>query len=373
MAPLLVLPALLLSSVTGQSWLTRDERAEASRIPMNFHRAEAQRPTCGTSDPGVMQMMMLPAMAATDIAETVMHTVMNPLMGFLSGHDEAEDTERNDDDSVKSNTEDTSYSSQIYEPHLRTPRSSNWRVVPPNSSRKRSRKDFWRELGQETAKREKEKSRRKKRSVSLYSYSPWLTNNIPYVLSPNLNRDDRLTIAKAMDSIERGSCVSFRPRGFSPYYIHIARECSCGSSRCAFNGAYANIGPGLLPGLPSRMRILTCLAPNDADAVGIITHELLHNMGMLHTHTRLDRGQHVNVNYLNVLPDKWIDYSWNPLQFPLGTEYDCDSIMHYRDTSFNIGNSITLEALDPSECRLKSRSNTPTSSDMDLINRLYNC
>ena len=65
--------------------------------------------------------------------------------------------------------------------------------------------------------------------------------------------------------------------------------------------------------------------------------------GMLHTHTRLDRGEHVHVNYLNVLPDKWIDYSWNPLQFPLGTEYDCDSIMHYRDTSFNIGNSITLE------------------------------
>ena len=107
------------------------------------------------------------------------------------------------------------------------------------------------------------------------------------------------------------------------------------------------------------MRILTCLAPNDEDAVrkktplamqclyffqvGIITHELLHNMGMLHTHTRLDRGEHVHVNYLNVLPDKWIDYSWNPLQFPLDTEYDCDSIMHYRDTSFNIGNSITLE------------------------------
>ena len=55
------------------------------------------------------------------------------------------------------------------------------------------------------------------------------------------------------------------------------------------------------------------------------------------------RDQHVRVNYLNVLPDKWIDYSWNPLQFPLDTEYDCDSIMHYRDTSFNIGNSITLE------------------------------
>ena len=122
--------------------------------------------------------------------------------------------------------------------------------------------------------------------------------------------------------------------------------------------------------------------------VGIVTHELLHNMGMLHTHTRLDRGQHVHVNYLNVLPDKWIDYSWNPLQFPLDTEYDCDSIMHYRDTSFNIGNSITLEvsfllllsllillmqAVDPSRCRLRSRSNRPTSADIDLINKLYNC
>ena len=47
----------------------------------------------------------------------------------------------------------------------------------------------------------------------------------------------------------------------------LPRECSCGSRRCAFNGAYANIGPGVLPGLPSRMRILTCLAPNDEDAV----------------------------------------------------------------------------------------------------------
>ena len=32
------------------------------------------------------------------------------------------------------------------------------------------------------------------------------------------------------------------------------------------------------------------------------------------TPTLQDRDEHVHVNYLNVLPDKWIDYSWNPLQ-----------------------------------------------------------
>jgi hypothetical protein len=26
-----------------------------------------------------------------------------------------------------------------------------------------------------------------------------------------------------MDAIEQDSCVSFVPRGFSPYYVHIAR------------------------------------------------------------------------------------------------------------------------------------------------------
>ena len=109
------------------------------------------------------------------------------------------------------------------------------------------------------------------------------------MLSDDLNQNDRLTIAKAMDQIESDTCVKFVARGLNPYYVHIGRECGCGSNSCAFNGAYANIGPGPLPGLPSRMRILTCLHPTDADAVGIVTHELLHNMGLLHTHTRQDR------------------------------------------------------------------------------------
>ena len=69
------------------------------------------------------------------------------------------------------------------------------------------------------------------------------------MLSDDLSQNDRLTIAKAMDHIESDTCVKFVARDFlNPYYVHIGRECSCGSNRCAFNGAYANIGPGPLPG-----------------------------------------------------------------------------------------------------------------------------
>ena len=68
------------------------------------------------------------------------------------------------------------------------------------------------------------------------------------MLSDDLNQNDRLTIAKAMDQIESDTCVKFVPRGLSLNYVHIGREGSCGSNRCAFNGAYANIGPGPLPG-----------------------------------------------------------------------------------------------------------------------------
>lgn len=358
---------------SGPSWITRDERKLASTIEITHVRPKGHQPTCGTSDPSIMQLMMLPATSMRDI---FMHNVMSPMMNFFRGRRTAKSTSRQDDNEV--DTEDDN--------------PSRWSVFKnpgQQISNRKQRKNWWRSLGQVRRSKDDKKANprvysvpsdsshiaksRRKRTIGLYSYAPWLTNDIPYTLSPNLNRNDRLTIAKAMEQIEQGTCVKFVPRGFSPYYVHIARECQCGSRSCAFNGAYANVGPGPLPGLPSRLRILTCLSPNDGDAVGIVTHELLHNMGLLHTHTRADRDEYVRVNYLNVLPDKWIDYAWNPLQFPLGTEYDCDSIMHYRDTSFNIGNTKTLEAVNPSRCRLRTRSSTPTRADKRLINTLYNC
>ena len=135
----------------GQSWLTREERQEASKIKMTYRRLiywrsrEAiltsldflscrpadQVPTCGTSDPGVMQMMMLPAAAFGDI---MMTNVMNPIMDMFSGRNKG--TERH---------EESERSSQSKREESGSKRS--WRVSPPQSRRPKSRRDWWRALG----------------------------------------------------------------------------------------------------------------------------------------------------------------------------------------------------------------------------------
>ena len=56
--------------------------------------------------------------------------------------------------------------------------------------------------------------------------------------------------------------------------------------------------------------------------------------------------------------------------------YDCDSIMHYRDSSFRsglLGGGKTMEAVNPGRCNLRTRSSTPTRADKELIRTLYNC
>ena len=42
-------------SLLLQSWLTREERQMAARINMTYARPEQFKPSCGTSDPSIMQ------------------------------------------------------------------------------------------------------------------------------------------------------------------------------------------------------------------------------------------------------------------------------------------------------------------------------
>ena len=79
-------------------------------------------------------MMMLPAAAFGDI---VMTNVMEPIMDMFTGGNKG--TEKRQDESERS-----SQSNQEEESGSKT----SWRVSPPRSRRPKSRRDWWRALGQ---------------------------------------------------------------------------------------------------------------------------------------------------------------------------------------------------------------------------------
>ena len=80
-------------------------------------------------------MMMLPAAAFGDI---MMTNVMNPIMDMFTGTRHKGSTERKEETERSSKEKTTRSISRI-----------SWRVSPPQKSRRpRSRRDWWRSLGQ---------------------------------------------------------------------------------------------------------------------------------------------------------------------------------------------------------------------------------
>ena len=70
-------------------------------------------------------------------------------------------------------------------------------------------------------------------------------------------------------------------------------------------------------------------------SLSTILHELFHTLGVLHTHARNDRDQHVTIHWENIRPDQQFNYcKENSGQTSsYGVEYDAKSFMHY--TAFN--------------------------------------
>ena len=105
-----------------------------------------------------------------------------------------------------------------------------------------------------------------------------------------------------------------------------------------FPGAYAYYGSAS----PQSFVISqTPLSPDNQQDVGLVVHELLHNLGLGHTQKRSDAGDHIVVNWDNIqagfvgqyepaCSESDPDSNSCSLYNDFGTSYDCMSIMHYR-------------------------------------------
>ena len=82
---------------------------------------------------------------------------------------------------------------------------------------------------------------------------------------------------------------------------------------------------------------------------GVIQHEFLHAVGLLHTQARMDRDNYIQIIWDNIHPDDKKDFNKHDSNH-FGLPYDFHSLMHYGQYACNIcgyGYRITIKTHDP--------------------------
>ena len=124
---------------------------------------------------------------------------------------------------------------------------------------------------------------------------------------------------------------------------------------------------------------------------GIIQHEFLHAIGLLHTQARMDRDNFVQIFWENIHPDDKANFKKHDSNH-FGLPYDFHSLMHYGEYACNVcgyRNGVRIKTHDPnmqsvreeSERKLLSchyfqvigQRNRVSPGDIQLVRKLYNC
>lgn len=79
---------------------------------------------------------------------------------------------------------------------------------------------------------------------------------------------------------------------------------------------------------------------------GTVTHELSHALGLWHEQSIEDRDKYVRVNYQNMDESMHRNFVKVKGANNMGTNYDYNSILHYRSTSGSNNGKPTMEAID---------------------------
>lgn len=87
-------------------------------------------------------------------------------------------------------------------------------------------------------------------------------------------------------------------------------------------------------------------------------------------HSSANRDEYVQVLWNNIRPGTENNFVAIPGSTLLGTDYDYDSILHYRGISFSKNGLPTLVARDGSSM---GQRDYLTDGDITRVNRLYKC
>ncbi|KAK0426545.1 hypothetical protein QR680_009766 [Steinernema hermaphroditum] len=187
---------------------------------------------------------------------------------------------------------------------------------------------------------------------------------IPYVISGQFDREERMIILNAMRRIEMNSCIRFQKRRSESDYVDIQNQ--------YYQGCYTSVGR-----LPGR-NVVMLEANSQATCVehDIVIHELFHTIGLWHEHMRYDRDNYIKVHFENIEQMYFSQFAKVPKgeSDTFGVKYDYRSVMHYAKDAFAKRKGlISMETFDPSFQDVIGRVNDASPSDYRKICILYEC
>ncbi|XP_069077887.1 astacin-like metalloendopeptidase [Pleurodeles waltl] len=179
---------------------------------------------------------------------------------------------------------------------------------------------------------------------------------VPYVLDDVYGAAQKAKVSAAMQDIATMTCVTFVPRLVERDYLHIFSGTGCWSPYGKQGGAQ-----------------ITSLAAGRCLKQGTIQHELMHNLGFYHEHTRKDRDTYINIMWQYIDQGQWPNLDKNINANTLDLPYDYSSVMHYSKTAYSNtpGKSTLVPKPDPT-VPIGQRAGI-SNLDVAKINALYNC
>lgn len=223
-----------------------------------------------------------------------------------------------------------------------------------------------------------------------------------------LTKDDVDTVKVAMNHIESKTCIRFKlekPLKGEPW-LFISRDARASDLACqidykksdligkdieglgeiygvrgcqsdfCFRGFYACSGKYSPQNMVISEMKLDKNQPDYEESSGRVVHELLHNLGLGHTHQRQDALENIEINLENIQPRLQSQYEVLTETNTYGTDYDCMSTMHYRDTKWitdeaKANGGKAMVAIKPEECDLASANNKLSDGDVKILKKMY--